>query len=80
MVVELQVRSSVPGLQKGHTCISRYRYLFLSSESPSGRTVGGRAAEGGSLNSILIVAVSRQSPYMKPFLGFPLTVKSDETV
>ena len=47
-------RSSVPGLQKGR--ISLYKYLFLSSESPSGRTVGGRVAEGGttagSLNSI----------------------------
>ena len=36
--------SSVPGLQKGH--ISRYKYLFLSSASPSGLIVGGRVADG----------------------------------
>ena len=45
--------SSVPGLQKGR--ISRYRYLFLSSASPSGLIVGGRVAGGtmaGLLNSM----------------------------
>ena len=44
--------SSVPGLQNGR--ISRYRYLFLSSASPSGLIVGGRVAGGtaGLLNSM----------------------------
>ena len=37
--------SSVPGLQKG--LISRYKYRFLSSVSPSGLTVGGRVADWG---------------------------------
>ena len=40
-------KSSVPGLQKA--LISRYKYCFRSSVSPSGSIIGGRAPDAGTM-------------------------------